>query len=97
MQSDQTQDQKLAQDQATASQAEEDSAHLTPAVLLIALPPGLAARCVRALGRAYQPPESGPTLEEGKALSKSVVVRASYLDGGGLAYQAWLCNGRGVR
>jgi len=62
MQSDQTQDQKLAQDLATASQAEEDSAELIPAALQIALPPGLAARCVRALGRAYQPPESGSTI-----------------------------------
>ena len=62
MQSDQTQDQKLAQDLATASQAEEDTAELIPAALLIALSPGRAVRCVRALGRAYQPPESGPTI-----------------------------------
>jgi len=62
MQIDQTQDQKLAQDQATASQAEEVSAELIPAALQIALLPGRAARCVRALGRAYQPPESGPTI-----------------------------------
>ena len=62
MQNDQNQDQKLAQDLATASQAEEDSAELIPAALLIALSARRAARCVRALGRAYQSPESEPTI-----------------------------------